>query len=434
MKVTKTDLFSPAWRCGIRPGDSIREINGHRICDVLDYKFYSYEKKLLVTLEGEDGKERKVTLRKREGEDIGLEFETYLMDRPRSCANRCIFCFIDQLPKGLRDSLYVKDDDMRLSFLLGNYITLTNLSEQDIERICTMRISPINISVHATDPAVREMMLRNKNAGKCMDIMRRFAEARISMQCQIVVCPGINDGEILLNTLRDLESLYPTVGSVSVVPVGITRFREGLYPLNTVTRETAGEIIDMVEEFSRGCMEKYMTSFVYCSDEMYLRSGRELPEYDFYEEFSQLENGVGLMRLFEHELKTELDKVQNPRVHKKFSIVSGVSAAPFMQKMLDYALQKCDNVDSGAFHVYPIENNFFGTTVDVAGLVVGGDIIAQLKEKSLGDILYIPAVMLRHGGDMFLDDMTVADLEQELSVKVSPLEVDGASFIKTIFG
>jgi len=434
MKITKIDVKSPAEKAGFQIGDTIKAINGHNIEDVLDYKFYTYEKKLDVTVINESGEERTLKLRKREGEDIGLEFETYLMDKTRSCSNHCIFCFIDQLPKGMRKTMYVKDDDMRLSFLLGNYITLTNLSEHDIDRICEMRISPINVSVHATDPAVREKMLRNKNAGKCMEIMRKFSEARISMQCQIVVCPGVNDGQVLRNTLDDLASLFPAVSSISIVPVGITRHRTGLYPLEPVTKDIARDIISIVDEFAERCMDKWYTRLAFCSDEMYLRAELELPDYDYYEEFAQLENGVGLMALFEHEMNEELEKYDKLKAPEKFSIATGVSAAPFMQKMLDFALDKCDNnIDKSQYKVYDIKNRFFGETVDVAGLVVGSDIIEQLQGKDLGKRLYIPSVMLRHGGDMFLDDVTLIDLSEKLGVETVPIEIDGAEFIRTIF-
>ncbi len=434
MKITKIDAKSPAERAGFQLGDTIKSINGHNIEDVLDYKFYTYEKKLDVTVEDECGGERVLKLHKHEGEDIGLEFESYLMDKTRSCSNHCIFCFIDQLPKGMRKSMYVKDDDMRLSFLLGNYITLTNLSEHDIDRICEMRISPINVSVHATDPIVREKMLRNKNAGKCLEIMRRFSEARISMQCQIVACPGVNDGKVLEKTLDDLAELFPAVSSVSIVPVGVTGHRKGLYPLEPVSVEDARNIISVVDRFAEKCMDKWYTRLAFCSDEMYLRANLPIPDYDYYEEFAQLENGVGLMALFEHELKEELEKNEKMKIPEKFSIATGVSAAPFMKKMLDFALNKCDNyIDKSQYKVHAIKNRFFGETIDVAGLVVGRDIIEQLRGEELGERLYVPTVMLRYSGDMFLDDVTLHDLEEALKVKVVPLDIDGAGFVRTIF-
>ena len=295
--VKSVDPRSPAHRAGIRVGETLTHINGHMIVDVLDYKFYSYDPRLEVTLRERDGSTRTLRIRKGEGEDLGLEFETYLMDRARSCANNCIFCFVDQMPPGMRPSLYFKDDDARLSFLMGNYLTLTNLSPREVQRIIDLRISPINVSVHTTDRALRAEMLKNRRAGESIDIMERFAQNHITMNCQIVSCPGINDGPALDKTLHDLAGMYPAVNSISVVPVGVTKYREGLYPLTIYNTETAGAVIDQVEGFAAHHLERAGTRLAWCSDEFYLLAGRELPPEEYFEEFTQLDNGVGMLTL-----------------------------------------------------------------------------------------------------------------------------------------
>lgn len=312
----------------IRVGDTLLAINGKEVVDVLDYKFFGYDPEVSVTVRTPEGLEHTVHVAKTEGQDLGLEFETYLMDKPRSCANNCVFCFIDQLPKGMRRTMYFKDDDARLSFLLGNYITMTNLSDREIQRICDLHISPINISVHTTNPELRVKMLRNRFAGRCVDIMHRFAEAGIRMNCQIVCCPGLNDGDELERTMRELAEMYPAVHSVSIVPVGLTKFREGLYELKSFTPEHAGETIDLVTEFGDKCIEKFGTRLFFCSDEMYICANHELPDDEFYEEHTQLENGVGMIRLLEAEFKSALSLSDKPD-GVPFSIACGVSVAPF---------------------------------------------------------------------------------------------------------
>ena len=424
---------SSAHRAGIRAGETLTHINGHPILDVLDYKFYSYDPRLELVLKAPDGSERTVRVRKEEGEDLGLEFETYLMDRARSCANNCIFCFVDQMPPGMRPSLYFKDDDARLSFLMGNYLTLTNLSKREIERICDLRISPINISVHTTDPVLREEMLKNRRAGEVLELMERFAQHHITMNCQIVSCPGINDGPALDKTLRDLSRLYPAVNSVSVVPVGVTKFREGLYPLKTYTRDTAAALIDQVEAFAAAHLEKTGTRLVWCSDEFYLLSGRELPPEDYFEEFTQLDNGVGMLTLLTQEFRRGLDLMEPEEMASAtpFSIATGVSAAPFLEKLAAMAREKCDKIQG---KVYPIQNRFFGETITVAGLVTGGDLIAQLRGKELGQRLLIPAHMLRAGERVFLDDVSLDDVERELGVPVTAVEQDGYELLDAMCG
>ena len=402
-------------------GDAVISINGNKIIDVLDYKFFAYDSRLKVLLRRPDGSEYEVTVHKSEGGDLGLEFESYLMDTPRSCANNCVFCFIDQLPGGMRRTMYFKDDDARLSFLLGNYITLTNLSKREIERIIALHISPINVSVHTTNPALRCKMLQNPRAGESIETMRRFAAAGIVMNCQIVCCPGLNDGEELLRSMRDLEEMYPGVHSVSIVPVGLTRFREGLYPLTPYTKELAGETIDMVTAFGDECLKRHGTRIFFCGDELYIKAERELPPDEFYEEHTQLENGVGMIRLLETEFRSALMLSDEPD-GVPFSIATGVSAAPYFEKLLGMAKEKYGTIKG---QVYAIENDFFGRSINVTGLITGQDLIKQLKGRALGERLLISQNMLRREEMDFLDDVTLEQASKELGVPIYPIEQDG---------
>ena len=404
-----------------QPGDVLLSINGNRIIDVLDYKFYAYDRELLLKLRRADGTEYELQVHKREGGDLGLDFESYLMDAPRSCANGCVFCFIDQLPPGMRPTMYFKDDDARLSFLLGNYITMTNLAPREIERIIDLHISPINISVHTTNPELRCRMLKNKRAGETIEVMRRFAENGIRMNCQIVCCPGWNDGEELLRSMRELEAMHPGVHSVSIVPVGLTKYREGLEKLEPFTREHAAETLDMVTAFGDECVKKHGTRIFFCGDELYLLAGRELPEDEFYEEHTQLENGVGMLRLLETEFLSALRLSEDPG-RQSFSIATGVSAAPYFQRLLDAAKEKYPALDG---RVYAIVNDFFGHSINVAGLITGQDLIAQLKEKPLGDRLLISQNMIRRQEQDFLDDVTLSEAIEALGLPIIPVEQDG---------
>ena len=419
-KIASVDPHSPARKAGVRPGETLTHINGHPIVDVLDYKFYAYDPKLELTLTEPEGGSRTLRIRKEEGEDLGLNFETYLMDRARSCANKCILCFVDQMPPGMRDTLYFKDDDARLSFLMGNYITLTNLSQREIQRVIDLRISPVNISVHATDPQLRTAMLKNPRAGECLDIMSRFAQAGIEMNCQVVACPGVNDGPALARTMEDLGQLYPAVTSVAVVPVGVTRFREGLCSIEPYTKEQAAALIDQVESFASHFMENKGTNLVWCSDEFYLIAGRTLPEKAYYEDMDQLENGVGMLRLLLHQADMALEE-EEPEQTAPFSIATGLSAAPFVQEILDNAQKQCGNIKGT---VYPIINRFFGETITVSGLITGTDLMEQLRGKDLGERLLIPDNMLRAGERVFLDDVTVEQVEEALGVTVVPVPAD----------
>ena len=418
--IKSIDRGSPLHRKA-QVGDAVISINGNKIIDVLDYKFFAYDSRLKVLLRRPDGSEYEVTVHKSEGGDLGLEFESYLMDKPRSCANNCVFCFIDQLPKGMRKTMYFKDDDARLSFLLGNYITLTNLSKREIERIIALHISPINVSVHTTNPELRCRMLQNPRAGESIEIMRRFAQAGIVMNCQIVCCPGLNDGEELLRSMRELEEMYPGVHSVSIVPVGLTRYREGLYPLTPFTEELAGETIDMVTAFGDECLKRHGTRIFFCGDELYIKARRELPPDEFYEEHTQLENGVGMIRLLETEFRSALMLSDAPD-GLPFSIATGVSAAPYFEKLLGMAKEKYGTING---KVYPIENDFFGRSINVTGLITGRDLIHQLRGRDLGQRLLISQNMLRREEMDFLDDVTLEQASRELGVPIYPIEQDG---------
>ena len=425
--IFSVDPGSPAARAGLKPGDRLVSVNGHEIRDVLDYRYYCESPRLVVEFDRE-GKRHVKRIRKEESEPLGLDFETYLMDKPRSCVNHCLFCFIDQLPKGMRDTLYFKDDDARLSFLQGNYITLTNLSPREQQRILDLRISPINVSVQATDPEVRCRLLGNPRAGDCYSIMQRFARGRISMDCQIVVCPGINDGEVLQRTMEDLAALYPQVGSVSVVPVGLTKHRQDLPRLTPVDKAIAGQIIDRVDAFGEACLHKLGSRIFACGDELYRKAGREVPDWDYYEGFPQFENGVGMLRSLEDEFIEALEEGESvPGPVPPFAVATGGAALPLFQKLLQLLSDSCYSVEG---RVYGIRNEFFGESVNVAGLLTGRDLISQLRGKELGSRLLISVSMLRYGGDVFLDDVSLSAVSEALGVPVIPVANDGRAVLR----
>ena len=430
--ITNIDEYSPL-RGKVHVGDELVSINGHEVEDVLDYRYWGYEPRVSLVLRAAgNGREYTVKVKKSEGEDLGLDFEEYLMDRPWGCSNRCKFCFIDQLPKGLRKTLYFKDDDARLSFLTGSYITLTNLSERELERICALKISPINVSVHATDGALRAELMGNPKAADIMGPLKRLAAAGIVMDCQIVCCPGWNDRGQLSRTMSDLAGLYPGVNSVSIVPVGLTKHREGLAELRPFDRESAAETIDRVEAFAEECLQRLGSRVFWCSDELYLKAGREVPADEYYEEYSQLENGVGLMRLLETEFMAALRLAEpDEGMGGRFTIATGVAAAPLLEKLLQTAHKKCAKIDG---RVYAVVNDFFGHTIDVAGLVTGGDLIAQLRGKDLGERLLIPHTMLRHGEGVFLDDVTLEQASEALGVPVTPIGGSGGELLDAMLG
>ena len=428
-KIISVDPDSPADRAGIVSGETLLTIDGTAVRDVLDYKFYGYDAQLSLALLSQTGEQRTVEIRKREGEPLGLNFEHYLMDKMKRCSNKCVFCFIDQMPKGMRETLYVKDDDARMSFLLGNYITMTNLSEEDVQRILRMHISPINISVQTTNPELRVKMLQNPKAGKALALLPRFAEGGIRMNCQLVICEGMNDGDELRRSLSDLEALYPAVSSISVVPFGMTIHREGLYPLQPTTKEGAAEMLDIVEAFAEKCLEKHGTRLAWCGDEVYLKAGRPLPDASYYEDFTQFENGIGMLPLFSEEFRLALPdyKGQTPR---PFCIATGKAASGMMDMLIDEARKVCNNLNG---NIYAIENVFFGSGVTVAGLITGQDLLRQLQGKALGERVLISANMLRDGGDVFLDDLTLSEVAEKLGVPVVPVEIDGADLLSKIF-
>lgn len=411
---------SPAERAGIKSGEALVSINGNVICDVLDYRFWQLESRLELVISGIEG-ERCVKIKKDEYEELGLEFETYLMDKQHSCKNKCIFCFVDQLPRGMRQSLYFKDDDTRLSFLFGNYVTLTNISRHEIDRIIKMHISPINVSVHTTNPDLRVKMMANPDAARALSILKEFADAGISINCQLVLCPGINDGDELKRSLADLSALMPAIESIALVPVGLTKHREKLFPLVPYCEKTAREVIKIADEFGEKLLKAHGTRLVYCSDEFYLKANLPLPDISYYEDFAQLDNGVGLIVNMQDEIDYLIEDEEPNQTALAISVATGVDAAPFVEA----ELKKLQSVFKGLkFTVHPIQNDFFGHTITVAGLVTAGDIIAQLKEKSLGEFLIVPDVMLRHEKDRFLDDLTIDDVKNALGVEVL---VSGAS-------
>ena len=416
---------SPAARAKIRAGEELLAINGQEIVDVLDYRFYMMDKRLELTLRSGAG-ERKVSVKKGEYEELGLTFDTYLMDRERSCRNQCIFCFIDQMPPGMRETLYFKDDDARLSFLYGNYITLTNLTEHDIERTIRMKISPVNISVHTTNPELRCKMMHNRFAGESLSILRRLADGGIAMNAQLVLCPGINDGAELERSMRDLAEYLPALRTVSCVPVGLTKYRGGLYPLRPYTKEEAADVVAQVEAFGDEMKARHGTRVFYASDEFYLKAGLPLHDGDFYEDYGQLENGVGMLTLQREQFRDALPFFEPDGRKRNFSI-----AAPFLQKLVDEARETWHNLNG---KVYPIVNDFFGHEITVAGLITGQDLIAQLRGKDLGDELLLPDVLLKFHEDVFLDDVTLSEVREALGVPITMVGSDGYELLRCMLG
>ncbi len=422
---------SAADTCGLLPGDILISVNGNDIADVLDYQFYIAEDELtLVIHRGPELFE--VNISKDEYSDIGLNFETYLMDEKRSCRNGCIFCFIDQNPPGMRESIYFKDDDSRLSFLSGNYITLTNLKESDVDRIIKMHMSPINISVHTTNPELRCKMMKNRFAGQSLEYLKKLADAGITINGQIVLCKGLNDGKELDRTMSDLYALYPAISSVSVVPAGLTKHRDGLYPLELFTPEECSDIIKQVNRFGDKCLEECENRIFCCADEFYLKSKIPFPDSSYYGDYPQFENGVGMIVSMLDEFNSEFEYLYedyDTSIKKSFSIATGEAAFDFISSLSG---RLCDKCPSLCGNVYKIENEFFGKTITVAGLICGCDLVSQLRGKELGDTLYISSNMLRAEGDLFLDSMSVNDAEKELGVKIVPVPTDGYEFIKAI--
>lgn len=423
---------SPAEKKGVCPGDLLISVNGHEIGDVLDYRFYAREDKLRVVWQNARGKEKRFSARVGGDPDaIGMEFETYLMDRHRSCRNHCIFCFIDQLPKGLRSSLYFKDDDSRLSFLFGNYITLTNLTSRETERIIEMHISPINASVHTMDPALRVRMMRNPKAGESLALLRRFSDAGIEINAQLVLCPGVNDGEALAYSLEQL-ALLPGVKSVAAVPVGLTRFREGLYPLQKYTPAGAAAVIDMIDSFNETLLAAGREKLAYPSDEFFQLCGRALPPYEYYGDFPQLDNGVGLCAATEHDFLEALEILPPDDVPRRFALATGTAAAPLIGKL---SKMFCERFPRAKIEIYAVENRFFGTDVTVAGLLTGRDLIDCLRERGFDcPRLLLPSVMFKGKNEpIFLDDLSKEDVETALHTAVTITDCDGGTLAEMFF-
>lgn len=429
VKIKNVISGSPAAKCGVIAGDMLANINGNPIKDVLDYMYYAAEVNVKLDLV-RCGEEIALSVKKDEYDDLGLEFDTFLMDNKQRCSNRCIFCFIDQMPPNMRDTLYFKDDDARLSFLHGNYVTLTNLDQSDIDRIIKMKLN-INVSVHTTNPELRVKMMRNKFAGEKLKYLYQLAERGIQLNCQIVCCPGFNDGAELRRTLSDLSKLMPNISSMAVVPVGITKYREGLCPLTTFNKETAGETIDIIEEFQRDLLEKYDTRTVFPSDEFFLTADRPLPSAEYYEDYPQYENGVGMLRSLIDEFDDALDTAEWDGDERRISIVTGRAPFKIISDLVRKAEKKFPKLKCG---VYPIRNDFFGETITVTGLITAQDLIAQMKNKELGDELLISSAMLMHGSDIFLDDLTVGDVERELNVRVRAVQNDGYELLDAVMG
>lgn len=428
VKIFDVTTGSHADKAGIKKGETLLSINSNEIVDVLDYRFYQVNRKLTLEVEDENKNVRTIEMTKGEYEEIGLEFETYLMDKQHSCRNKCIFCFIDQLPKGMRESLYFKDDDSRLSFLFGNYITLTNITEHEIDRIIKMHISPINVSVHTTNPELRCKMMNNRFAGDTLKYLKRFADAGITLNCQIVSCPGINDGDELVRTLTDLENLG--VNMTAIVPVGLTRYRENLYPLVPYNKETAGQTIDIIEKMGDECVKKHGRRIFFPGDEFYLLAEREIPSPEFYEEFSALEDGIGMIAYLTDDVGWKLEELDaDESLCHKVTIACGEGVFPYMKRIMSMINEKFPNI---TINTRAIKNNFFGGGVNVSGLVTGGDLIDQLRDDDLGDRLIITSSMLRFENDLFLDDVSTDDVERELGVTLVPVNNNGNDLVEAV--
>ncbi|MDY6047206.1 MAG: DUF512 domain-containing protein [Anaerobutyricum sp.] len=427
--ITAVEPGSIAEECGLEPGDRIAEINGNEIEDIFDYQYYIQDEFLNVLVLTKDDEECMLEIEKEEDEDLGILFESSLMDEYHSCCNKCIFCFIDQMPPGMRETLYFKDDDSRLSFLQGNYITLTNMKEKDLDRIIRYHLAPINISVHTTNPELRCQMLHNRFAGDIMDKIRRLADAEIPMNSQIVLCKGINDGEELDRTIRELGDFLPFMESLSVVPVGLTKYRENLYNLEEFTKEDAAKVLEQIHGWQEHFKETRGTSFVHASDEWFILAGQDFPSEEYYEGYGQLENGVGMMRLLITEVENRLEELEGDSRKRKVSIATAKLAYPTIVNLARKIQKKYPGIE---IHVYCIMNHFFGEKVTVSGLLTGQDIIAKLKEQELGDVLFLPANVLKADEDIFLDDISLKELSDSLQVPVNIIQSEGEDFVNKI--
>ena len=427
--ITAVEPGSIAEECGLEPGDRIARINGNEIEDIFDYQYYIQEDFLEVQVLTKDDEECTLEIEKEEDEDLGIEFESSLMDEYHSCCNKCVFCFIDQMPPGMRETLYFKDDDSRLSFLQGNYITLTNMKDKDIDRIIRYHLAPINISVHTTNPELRCHMLHNRFAGDVLQKIKRLSDAGIPMNSQIVLCKGINDGEELDRTIRELGEFLPYMESLSVVPVGLTKFRDNLPKLDPFTKEDALKVLEQIQGWQKHFKEKYNTSFVHASDEWFILAENDFPPEEYYEGYGQLENGVGMMRLLITEVENRLAELEGDSRERKVSIATAKLAYPTIVKLAQEVQDKYPNIQ---IQVYCITNHFFGEKITVTGLLTGQDIIAQLKNRDLGEELFLPSNVLKADEDIFLDDISLKELSDSLQVPVNIIQSEGEDFVNKI--
>ena len=427
-KITAVSPGSIGEELELEPGDVLLTIDGEEIEDIFDYDYMTDSESFVMTIQKKNGEEWELEIESG-GEDLGLTFENGLMSEYRSCRNKCIFCFIDQMPPGMRETLYFKDDDSRLSFLQGNYITLTNMSDRDIDRIIRFHLSPINISVQTMNPELRCRMLNNRFAGEALKKIDRLYEAGTEMNGQIVLCKGVNDGEELRYTIERLAAYAPHMQSVSVVPVGLSKFRDGLYPLEPFTKEDACQVIDLIEEWQKKLYEKHKLHFIHASDEWYILAERELPEESRYDGYIQLENGVGMIRLLYEEFMDALREKEDDGKTEELSMATGFLPYPYLKRLLD---RMAEVYPGRKIHLYPIRNDFFGEMITVAGLITGQDLVAQLKGKPLGSRLLLPSVMFKSGEEVFLDDMTRTQEEAALQIPINIVKSGGYDLLSAI--
>lgn len=433
--ITKVISNGIAEEVGIEVNDVLLSINDNKINDIIDYKFLSADEEIILEVEKADGEIWEIEVEKEYGEDLGIEFGGGIMDKAKSCSNKCIFCFIDQLPKGMRETLYFKDDDSRLSFLQGNFVTLTNMKDEDIDRIIQYHISPINVSVHTTNPELRVQMLNNRFAGSVFERMKKLADAGIIMNAQIVSVPGINNGDELERTITDLYTLYPQISDVAVVPIGITKFRQGLKQVNTYTKEQSIEEIENIKKLQDIYMKEVGKPFVRLSDEFYLVAGKQIPSQEFYDDYHQIEDGIGMVRCFRDAIDDALEYL-SPNIKGSFSIATGTLAYPELLEASNKIKNKNSNIK---LDVYGIVNNYFGSTITIAGLLTGTDIIDQMKGIISSEYLLLPNNMFRKGYELadsteqiMLDDMKIKDIELALNVKVIVVDYTGEDLIQKL--
>lgn len=427
-RISQVDPGSIAEELELEPGDRVLQINGNEVEDIFDYEYYVNSPSMTMLVQKADGEEWELEI-ENDYEDLGITFENGLMSDYRSCCNKCIFCFIDQMPPGMRETLYFKDDDSRLSFLQGNYITLTNMKDKDIDRIIRFKLAPINISVHTTNPELRCKMLNNRFAGRALEMMDRLYEAGTPMNGQVVLCKGVNDGEELDRTIRDLTRYLPNMESVSVVPVGVSKYRDGLYPLEPLTKADAEAAIDLIESWQKKIYAEHKTHFIHASDEFYILAERPLPEAERYDGYIQLENGVGMLRLLATEVEEALKRDDWETEPGEVSIATGLLPYSYIRKYVSWVTKR---YPERKVHVYPITNDFFGEQITVSGLITGTDLIRQLKGKELGQWLLLPVNMFRSGEEVFLDDVTKSDVEKALQVKVHIVKSSGYDLVGAV--